>query len=72
MYDTALLRGTVAVVTGARHGLGRAYAHASADIGAGIVVDDIDDEAARIVVTEIEETRGRRCREQRGRVTRTV
>lgn len=58
MYDTALLRGKVAVVTGAGHGLGRAYAHALADIGAGIVVDDIDVEAARIVVTEIEETGG--------------
>lgn len=43
----------VAIITGAGHGLGRAYSIAYAKEGAGVVVADIDGEAARRVCEEI-------------------
>ena len=43
----------VALVTGAGHGIGRATAHALAQVGAHVVVTDIDEIAARRVVEEI-------------------
>jgi NAD(P)-dependent dehydrogenase (short-subunit alcohol dehydrogenase family) len=54
-----LLAGRGIVVTGAGRGLGRAFALAAAGEGAGVVVDDIDFEAARDVATEIERRGGR-------------
>jgi NAD(P)-dependent dehydrogenase (short-subunit alcohol dehydrogenase family) len=47
-------RGSVAVVTGAAGGIGRALAHALADAGArGVVVADLDGDGARAVAGEI-------------------
>lgn len=47
------LDGRVAIVTGAGRSLGRAYARALADAGAGIVVNDVDEASAAAVVAEI-------------------
>jgi 3-oxoacyl-[acyl-carrier protein] reductase len=47
------LAGQVAVVTGAAHGLGRAYAHRLAARGAGVVVADLDGPGATDVADEI-------------------
>ena len=47
------------VITGAGRGLGRAFALAAAGEGAGVVVNDIDVEQARLVVAEIEAAGGR-------------
>jgi meso-butanediol dehydrogenase / (S,S)-butanediol dehydrogenase / diacetyl reductase len=44
----------VAVVTGAGKGIGRSIAHAFANEGASVVIADIDGEAAKSVVSEIE------------------
>jgi len=54
-----VLDGKVVVVTGAAHGLGRAYAIEAAASGASVVVNDIDGEAACRVVAEIEAVGGR-------------
>ena len=48
-----LLDGRSVVITGAGRGLGRAYAHACAAYGANVVVNDIDEAAARAVVEEL-------------------
>jgi 3-oxoacyl-[acyl-carrier protein] reductase len=56
---TELLDGTVAAVTGAGRGLGRAYALALAREGAAIVVNDRDKEPADEVVAEIVGAGGR-------------
>lgn len=48
-----LLEGRVAIVTGAGRGLGRAHAHALANHGARIVVNDLDAAAATAVSEEI-------------------
>ena len=48
-----------AIVTGAGSGLGRAYAMALAADGAGVVVNDINGEAANSVVSEIETAGGK-------------
>lgn len=48
----------VAVITGAGRGLGRAYALALAKEGAKVVVNDIDLEAAEVVVKEIKDAGG--------------
>jgi 3-oxoacyl-[acyl-carrier protein] reductase len=53
------LAGQVAVVTGAAHGLGRAYAHRLAARGAGVVVADLDGPGAAVVAGEIEAVGGR-------------
>lgn len=49
----------VAVITGAAHGIGRAYAHRLAAEGAAIVVADLDEEGAGKVVGEIESEGGK-------------
>ena len=54
----AVLRGKVAVVTGAGRGLGRAYAVALASAGACVVVNDIDEDVADEVVAAIIESGG--------------
>jgi 3-oxoacyl-[acyl-carrier protein] reductase len=50
----APLEGRVAVVTGAAHGLGRAYAHRLAERGAAVVVADLDEAGGATVAAEIE------------------
>lgn len=47
------LDGRVAIVTGAGRSLGRAYARALADAGAGVVVNDVDPASAADAVAEI-------------------
>ncbi len=54
------LDGTVAVVTGAGRGLGRAYARALAVAGAAVVVNDLDGDAVAETVAELDE-RGARA-----------
>lgn len=49
----AICEGRSIIITGAGGGLGRAYAHALAAEGAGVVVNDIRAEAAQAVVDEI-------------------
>jgi 3-oxoacyl-[acyl-carrier protein] reductase len=49
----------VAIITGAAHGLGRAYALRLASHGAAVVVADIDGHGCQAVVAEIEEAGGR-------------
>jgi NAD(P)-dependent dehydrogenase (short-subunit alcohol dehydrogenase family) len=53
-----ILTGKAVVITGAGRGLGRAFAHAAADAGARVVVNDIDADPARDVVREIEDGGG--------------
>jgi NAD(P)-dependent dehydrogenase (short-subunit alcohol dehydrogenase family) len=55
---TAVLAGTVAVVTGAGAGIGRSVAHGFAEAGALVVVADLDGSAAAEVVTEIADAGG--------------
>ncbi len=59
------VNGTVAVLTGAGSGIGRATAHALARHGAKVIVSDIDIERAKVVAGEIEASgghaRGVRC-----------
>ena len=59
MIDRNLsLNGRVALVTGAGAGLGRAYAQALANVGAVVVVADLDGEAASKTVELIESNNG--------------
>jgi NAD(P)-dependent dehydrogenase (short-subunit alcohol dehydrogenase family) len=53
------LAGRVAIVTGAGKGLGRAYADALAGVGASVVVNDVDTEAAEAAVEQIRDRAGR-------------
>ena len=53
------LRDRVVVITGGGQGLGRAYAHSFADQGAIPVIAEVDEDAARRVVAEIESKGGR-------------
>lgn len=57
IYPT--LRDRVVIITGGGQGLGRAYAHAFAAQGAIPVIADIEEEAGRSVVQEIEAKGGR-------------
>lgn len=50
------LQGLTAIVTGAAHGIGRAYAARLGEEGANVVVADLDGEAADVVVRELSET----------------
>ncbi len=54
------LTGQTAVVTGAAHGMGRLAAERLADMGAHVVIADIDVEAAHRAAEEIEAATGRR------------
>ncbi|WP_213454341.1 SDR family NAD(P)-dependent oxidoreductase [Rhizomonospora bruguierae] len=58
MSAVAPLAGRVAVVTGAAHGLGRAYAHRLAARGAAVVVADLDGPGATEVAAQIEAAGG--------------
>ena len=53
------LNNRIAIITGARRGIGRAIALAMAKEGAGIVVTDVDLEDCRKVVAEIESLGGK-------------
>lgn len=53
------LDGKVVVVTGAAHGLGRAYALHAAAAGAAVVVNDVDAAAATAVAAQIQADGGR-------------
>jgi NAD(P)-dependent dehydrogenase (short-subunit alcohol dehydrogenase family) len=53
-----LLEGTVVVISGAGRGIGRAEAIELAKAGARVVVNDVDAEAAAVVVAEIESAGG--------------
>lgn len=55
------LTGKVAIVTGAGHGLGRAYARHLGGLGASVVVADLDVDAAKSVAEEITAAGGRAC-----------
>jgi NAD(P)-dependent dehydrogenase (short-subunit alcohol dehydrogenase family) len=47
------LKGRTAVITGAGRGLGLAYARALAKAGAAVLVNDVDEQAVRTVVSEL-------------------
>jgi NAD(P)-dependent dehydrogenase (short-subunit alcohol dehydrogenase family) len=53
------LAGKVAIVTGGGRGLGRAYALGLADQGAAVLVNDLDEDAAKAVAGEITAAGGR-------------
>ncbi len=52
------LKGKVAIVTGARRGMGKSHALKLADAGAKVVVSDISQEECQLVVDEIKKNRG--------------
>lgn len=52
------LRGKVAIVTGARRGMGRTHALTLAEAGAKVVVSDISEQDCQLVVDEIKKKRG--------------
>ena len=45
--------GKTVIITGSGAGLGRAYAHMYAKLGANVVVNDVSEKAAKQVVEEI-------------------
>jgi NAD(P)-dependent dehydrogenase (short-subunit alcohol dehydrogenase family) len=52
-HATGILDGRVAIITGAAHGIGRAYARRLAREGAAVVVADIDEEGSVAVANEL-------------------
>lgn len=52
------LKGKVAIITGARRGMGRTHALVLAKAGAKVVVSDISQEECEIVVEEIKKAKG--------------
>jgi len=56
--ENSLLRGKVAIVTGARRGMGRSHALTLARAGAKVVVSDINQEDCEKVVAEIKKLGG--------------
>jgi NAD(P)-dependent dehydrogenase (short-subunit alcohol dehydrogenase family) len=66
--DDALLQGKVALVTGSARGLGRAYALRLAELGADVVINDVDlasaqefgEQLTAVTVTEEVKKLGRR------------
>ncbi|AFP30278.1 SDR family NAD(P)-dependent oxidoreductase [Marinobacter sp. BSs20148] len=50
---SSTLKGRVAIVTGAGHGIGKAYARRLAEEGASVVIAEIDAEAAELVAKEL-------------------
>jgi NAD(P)-dependent dehydrogenase (short-subunit alcohol dehydrogenase family) len=52
------LNGKVAVVTGSGRGLGLAYAHELARLGAAVIVNDVDENVARTAAEEIRQAGG--------------
>lgn len=52
------LKGKVAIVTGAKQGMGKAHALTLAKAGAKVVVADLSQEECQLVVDEIKKTRG--------------
>jgi 3-oxoacyl-[acyl-carrier protein] reductase len=57
--DAHSLTGRVAIVTGAGHGLGRAYARRLGGLGAAVVIADLDADAAKVAAEEITADGGR-------------
>lgn len=55
------LEGRVAIVTGARRGMGRTHCFALADAGAKVIVSDINNSESELVVDEIRERGGEAC-----------
>lgn len=51
--------GKTVIITGAGNGLGRAYAHLFARLGANVVVNDVSEKGANAVVEEIKKTGGK-------------
>ncbi|KII89897.1 hypothetical protein PLICRDRAFT_40080 [Plicaturopsis crispa FD-325 SS-3] len=51
--------GKTVIITGAGAGLGRAYAHMYAKLGANVVVNDVSEKGANAVVAEIEKAGGK-------------
>ena len=41
------------IITGAGAGIGRAYAHMYAELGANVIVNDVNEKGANVVVDEI-------------------
>jgi len=54
----AILKGKVAIITGARRGMGKSHALALAQAGAKVVVSDISQEDCEKVVEEIKKNKG--------------
>ena len=52
------LKGKVAIVTGAKQGMGKAHALLLSRAGAKVVVADLDLAGCQLVVDEIKKTRG--------------
>ncbi len=55
------LEGRIAIVTGARRGMGRTHCFALADAGAKVIVSDINNSESELVVDEIRERGGEAC-----------
>ena len=51
--ETVRFDGKTVIITGSGAGLGRAYAHLFAKLGANVVVNDVNAPAAQAVVSEI-------------------